>query len=63
MLEQEYLAMLSLVEQLELQLTTGGYGFGESAVRTQTPINISQEYEDVVAEYFRQLSRAEDLQP
>ena len=63
LLEQEYLAMLSLVEQLELQLTTGGYGFEESAVRTQTPVNISQEYEDVVAEYFRQLSRAEDLQP
>jgi hypothetical protein len=63
LLEQEYLETLSLVEQLELQLTAGGNGIEESAVRTQTPSIISQEYEDVVAEYFRQLSRAEELQP
>ena len=63
LLEQEYLETLSLVEQLELQLTAGGNGIEVSAVRTQTPSIISQEYEDVVAEYFRQLSRAEELQP
>ena len=63
LLEQEYLATLSLVEKLELQLTAGGSGIEDFAVRTQTPSNISQEYEDVVAEYFRQLSRAEELQP
>lgn len=63
LLEQEYLATLSLVEQLELQLTAGGNGIEESAIRTQMPSIVSQEYEDVVAEYFRQLSRTEELQP
>tara|TARA_B100000029_G_scaffold516707_1_gene632979 strand:+ start:4359 stop:7901 length:3543 start_codon:yes stop_codon:yes gene_type:complete len=59
LLEQEYLSMLSLVEQLELRLTQDNYDLGRSSVRTETPVNISQEYEDAVAEYFRQLSRSE----
>ena len=63
MLEQEYLATLSLVEQLGLQLTAGGNGIEEYAIRTQMPSIVSQEYEDVVDEYFRQLSRTEELQP
>ena len=59
LIEQEYLAMLDLVEQLELQLIADELGAEESAVRTQTPAEIAQEYEEAVAEYFRQLSRSE----
>ena len=59
LIEQEYLTMLGLVEQLELQLVADGVGREESAVRTQTPAEIAQEYEEAVAEYFRQLSRSE----
>ena len=59
LIEQEYLAMLDLVEQLELQLVADEIGAEESAVRTQTPAEIAAEYEEAVAEYFRQLSRSE----
>ena len=59
LIEQEYLAMLGLVEQLELQLVADEVEAEESAVRTQTPAEIAQEYEEAVAEYFRQLSRSE----
>ena len=59
LVEQEYLAMLDLVEQLELQLVADEIGAEESAVRTQTPAEIAAEYEEAVAEYFRQLSRSE----
>ena len=59
LVEQEYLAMLDLVEQLELELAADGLEAEEAAVRTQTPAEIAREYEEAVAEYFRQLSRSE----
>jgi hypothetical protein len=59
LIEQEYLTMLDLVEQLELQIVADGVGAEESAVRTQTSAEIAQEYEEAVAEYFRRLSRSE----
>ncbi|GIT14958.1 MAG: hypothetical protein CM1200mP36_07140 [Gammaproteobacteria bacterium] len=59
LIEQEYLAMLDLVEQLELQLVADQLEAEESAVRTQTPAEVAREYEEAVAEYFRQLSRSE----
>ena len=61
--EQEYLAMLNLMEQLELQLTSGESGEGETAVRTEAPAGVAAEYEEAVcgaAEYFRRLSRSEE---
>ena len=58
--EQEYLAMLNLMEQLELQLTSGESAEGETAVRTEAPAGVAAEYEEAVAEYFRRLSRSEE---
>ena len=58
--EQEYLAMLNLMEQLELQLTAGDSAEGETAVRTEAPAGVAAEYEEAVAEYFRRLSRSEE---
>ena len=58
--EQEYLAMLNLMEQLELQLTSADSAEGETAVRTEAPAGVAAEYEEAVAEYFRRLSRSEE---
>ena len=61
LVEQEYLAMLNLMEQLELQLTYGSDSAeGELAVRTEAPAGVAAEYEEAVAEYFRRLSRSEE---
>ncbi|MGI9258657.1 MAG: hypothetical protein ACR2QQ_07470, partial [Gammaproteobacteria bacterium] len=57
LIEQEFLAMLSLVEKLELQLAQGDAGAEESGVRTEAPAQVAQGYEEAVAEYFRRLSR------
>jgi hypothetical protein len=57
LIEQEFLAMLSLVEKLELQLAQGEAGAEESGVRTEAPAQVAQGYEEAVAEYFRRLSR------
>lgn len=59
LLEQEFLAMLGLVEQLELQLAQNALGVAESGVRTEAPAQVAQGYQDAVAEYFRRISRAE----
>ena len=59
LIEQEFLAMLSLVEQLELQLAQSALGADESGVRTEAPAQVAQGYQNAVAEYFRRLSRAE----
>ena len=59
LVEQEFLAMLSLVEQLELQLASSELGDDDDGVRTETPAQVAQGYEDAVAEYFRRLSRSE----
>ena len=63
LIEQEYLAMLNLMEQLELQLTAGDSVNGETAVRTEAPVGVAAEYEEAVAEYFRRLSRSERSRP
>ena len=60
LIEQEYLAMLNLMEQLELELAYRESGEGETAVRTQAPAGVAAEYEEAVAEYFRRLSRSEE---
>ena len=60
LVEQEYLAMLNLMEQLELQLTSSESAEGETAVRTEAPAGVAAEYEEAVAEYFRRLSRSEE---
>ncbi len=59
LIEQEFLAMLNLVEQLELQLAQSASGAEESGVRTEAPAQVAQGYQDAVADYFRRLSRAE----
>jgi len=59
LIEQEFLAMLGLVEQLELQLAGSELGSDESGVRTEAPAQVAQGYQDAVAEYFRRLSRSE----
>jgi hypothetical protein len=58
LIEQEYLAMLSLIEQLELQLAGEGAGLAETGVRTEAPVQVAEVYEEAVAEYYRRLSRA-----
>ena len=63
LIEQEYLAMLNLMEQLELQLTYGESADGETAVRTEAPAGVAAEYEEAVAEYFRRLSRSDRSRP
>ena len=60
LIEQEYLAMLNLMEQLELELAYRESDEGETAVRTQAPAGVAAEYEEAVAEYFRRLSRSEE---
>ena len=52
--------MLNLMEQLELQLTSGEAAEGETAVRTEAPAGVAAEYEEAVAECFRRLSRSEE---
>ncbi len=59
LIEQEFLAMLGLVEKLELQLAQNAIGVDESGVRTGAPDQVAQGYEEAVAEYFRRLSRGE----
>ena len=59
LIEQEFLAMLNLVEQLELQLAQSASGTEESGVRTEGPAQVAQGYQDAVADYFRHLSCAE----
>ncbi len=59
LIEQEFLAMLNLVEQLELQLARSASGADESGVRTEAPPQVAQGYQDAVADYFRRLSRVE----
>ena len=59
LVEEEYRAMLDLMEQLELQLAYDEFGDGDNAVRTEVPAGVAAEYEEAVAEYFRRLSRSE----
>ncbi|MGK0296686.1 MAG: hypothetical protein ACI9XC_000276 [Gammaproteobacteria bacterium] len=56
-IEQEYLATLSLLEQLELRLDAGMRNKEPASVRSAASETISSEYKDAVAEYYRRLSR------
>ncbi|MEX2353820.1 MAG: hypothetical protein WD709_06500, partial [Gammaproteobacteria bacterium] len=58
-LQEEYLAALSLLEQLELRLDASARNREPTNVRTTSAEQISTEYRDAVAEYYRRLSRDE----
>jgi hypothetical protein len=56
LVEAEFRALVDLAEQLELKLQQGD-GAAESTVRTDAPVQAARGFEDVVAEYYRRLSR------
>ncbi|NNE38326.1 MAG: hypothetical protein HKN08_08480, partial [Gammaproteobacteria bacterium] len=58
-IEQEYLAALNLLEQLELKLDAGIKNKDPQKVRSAAAEPISTEYKDAIAEYYRRLSREE----
>jgi hypothetical protein len=58
LIEQEYLAMLNLMEKLELQLAGAQGSAGETGVRTEAPAQVADAYQQAVADYYRRLSRA-----
>ncbi len=58
-IEQEYLAALNLIEQLELRLDAGMKNKDPQNVRSAAAEPISTEYKDAIAEYYRRLSREE----
>ena len=57
LVEAEFQALVNLAEQLEIQLQAEG-AVEESVVRTEAPAQVAQGFEDIVAEYYRRLSRA-----
>jgi hypothetical protein len=57
LLEQEYGRLLSLLEQLELQVRRKVEEERGGQVRTTISEPIPEEYREAVAEYFRRLSR------
>ncbi len=57
LVEAEFQALVNLAEQLEIQLQADGAA-EESVVRTEAPAQVAQGFEEVVAEYYRRLSRA-----
>jgi hypothetical protein len=58
LVEAEFRALVNLAEQLELKLSQGA-GSEPSAVRTEAPAQAAQGFEDIVAEYYRRLSRSQ----
>jgi hypothetical protein len=56
LVEAEFRALVNLAEQLELKLRQVA-GAEPSAVRTEAPVQAAQGFEDIVAEYYRRLSR------
>jgi hypothetical protein len=56
LVEAEFQALVNLAEQLELRLQEGS-GAQTSTVRTEAPVQAAQGFEDIVAEYYRRLSR------
>ena len=56
LVEAEFRALVNLAEQLELKLRQAE-GAEPSAVRTEAPAQAAQGFEDIVAEYYRRLSR------
>lgn len=57
LVEAEFQALVDLADQLELRLREGD-SQSETAVRTEAPVQVAQGFEDVVAEYYRRLSRS-----
>jgi hypothetical protein len=56
LVEAEFRALVNLAEQLELKLQQVE-GAEPSTVRTEAPAQAAQGFEDIVAEYYRRLSR------
>src|SRR3970040_337532 len=56
LVEAEFRALVNLAEQWELKLRRAE-GAEPSAVRTEAPAQAAQGFEDIVAEYYRRLSR------
>ena len=56
LVEAEFRALVDLAEQLELRLQEDGAG-AETAVRTEAPVQAARGFEEIVAEYYRRLSR------
>ena len=57
LVEAEFRNLVNLAEQVELRLQAGQDQV-DTAVRTEAPPPITEGFEDVVAEYYRRLSRA-----
>ena len=58
LIEQEFQRLVNLTEQLELKLTAANDGSERAAVRAEAPAQVTEGFEDAVAEYFRRLSRS-----
>jgi len=60
LVEQEFQGMINLIEQLELELSAQSIeDLNGSGVRIEAPGQAAEGFEEVVAEYFRRLSRSE----
>jgi len=57
LVESEFQALVNLTEQLELRLQAENDA-QEATVRTEAPAQVAQGFEDIVAEYYRRLSRS-----
>ena len=55
--EEEFRRLVNLAEEVELRLAEGADS-EVRAVRTDAPPSIAEGFEDVVAEYYRKLSRS-----
>ena len=58
LLAQEYRRMLTMLEQLELQVRRQVETEGGGQVRAEVNTPVPEQYREAVAEYFRRLSRA-----
>ena len=63
LVEQEFQDMINLIEQLELELSAqGAKDLNSPGVHIEAPGQAAEGFEEVVAEYFRRLSRSESEQ-
>ncbi len=63
LVEQEFQNMINLIEQLELELSAqSAKDLNSSGVHIEAPGQAAEGFEEVVAEYFRRLSRSESRQ-
>jgi hypothetical protein len=60
LVKQEFQGMIRLIEQLELELSAqSAKDLNSSGIRIEAPGQVAEGFEEVVAEYFRRLSRDE----